>query len=124
MNFTEEMIAVAVELLTEFGFSATLTQKSPSTYNPVTLVATENNATIQGLAAFFDPSNSNLTGYEQELTADTIKSGKWMYFQCDTKPETGDVIQHPGGRKFKVEAVTSIGPTVPPVLYRVMTTEI
>lgn len=118
-----EMIAVAVELLTEFGFAVSIRSEATTGYNPATLTATQSNASADGLAAFFDPSNSNMTGYEKTLPADTIKSGKWLYVQSDTEPKPGDVLVA-GSREFKIHASTCIGPTTPPVFYRVMTTEI
>jgi len=122
-TFTEEMQLVANELLTEFGAAMTLRKSSTSTYNTDTLTATEDPSTFPMVGAYFDPSNSNITGYEQSLPDDVRLSGKWLYVYSATQIETGDIITH-GLRKFKVHAVTSIGPAGTAIIYRVATMEI
>jgi hypothetical protein len=123
VTFSEEMAAVANELLTEFGFAITVRGKSPPTYNPATLTATESNTSTPGVACFFDPSNSNLTGYEKSLGADTVLSGKWMLVYTTATLKTGDVIEA-GSRKFKIKASTDIGPNGSVIVRRVATQEI
>lgn len=119
MTLTAEMIAVAEELLTEFGFSVTIRQKSSSTYNAATLTATEGNTTVVGKACFFNPSNSNLSGYENTLSKDG-RSGKWLYVQTNGILKTGDVIETDTA-KFKIYSATPIGPTATAIIYRVAT---
>lgn len=123
-KFEAEMIAVAKELLTEFGMAVTIDADKVTGYNPATLTPTKSDVSLNGLAAFFDPSNSSMTGYESNLTADDIASSKWMLLQCDQKVETDFVIITPGGKKFKINGLTSLGPTETTIYYRVMTSEV
>jgi hypothetical protein len=125
MTFTDEMIAVAVELLTEFGFSVTIRAKgTPGSYNPATLTATETNTTTQGLAAFFDPANSNMSGYEENLSSDVLDKSKWLYVQTDGPLNSGDVLEASGGAKYKINSITAIGPTDVPIIHRVRTEKV
>lgn len=118
----EEFIAVAKEILTEFGFSATLRRTSQSSYNAATLEATEGTASAPCLCAFFDPSNSKLTGYEQSLQNDHVK-GKWFYLQCDTPVAVGDTVEY-GTRKFKLFYKTEIGTTGTVIFNKVAADEV
>lgn len=121
MTFDEEMFDVARELLTEFGFPVTIRNRS-SSYNTATLTATEGNTPNAGLGAFFDPANSNITGYESELKSDG-KPAKWLYVQTDYALKDGDVIQA-YSKSYKINAHTSIGPKDLTIFYRVKTEEV
>lgn len=122
MTFDEEMFEVARELLTEFGFALVIRNRSASIYNTATLTATESNSSSNGLGVFFDPANSNITGYESSLEKDG-KPAKWLYVQTDYALKDGDVFEI-GAKSYKVNAHTSIGPKDTPIFYRVKTEEV
>lgn len=117
-----EFIAIAKEILGEFGWSGVIRRTSLSTFDASTLTATEGNTVQTCLGAFFDPANSKLTGYEQTLEAST-KRGKWMYIQTDGQFDDGDTVEY-GTRKFKAVGMTKLGTTDQVIFYKVMTQEI
>lgn len=122
-TFTQEMINVVIELLTEFGFSVNVRHMGIATFNPATMTNTYAQVVNSGLAAFFDPSNSNLSGYEESLNAQYEKRGKWFYLQTDAMAAPGDEIEY-GSTKFVIVSATAIGPTAQTIFYRVMATEL
>jgi hypothetical protein len=101
----------------------TILNESSSTYNSATLTATESSTPITGVACTFDPSNSNLTGYEQSLRDDIKLRGKWFLLYSEVPVKIGDAITF-GGRKFKIHAATSIGPDGGVIIQRLATEEI
>jgi hypothetical protein len=123
MTFSDEMIAVADELLTEYGFNVTV--RGPlAAYNPVTLTTNGTTASsLTGKAIYFDPSNSKMTGYERSLAEDGSKGGKWMILLCLGVVKTGHVVEV-GSRKFVISYLTEIGPTDQVIYYKIKTDEI
>lgn len=122
MTFEEEMGGIAEELLTEFGFSLTINHASADTYDPATLTTTKGASSSTGLGVFFDPSNSNLTGYEKELASDVVKDRKWLIVRTSGVLATGDRIVAQG-KTLLVHAVTAIGPKEA-IVYRVNTEQV
>ena len=124
VTFTEEMTAVAEQLLEEFGFQFEV-KSSASGINPVTLTnITPSAPKASGLAAFFDPSNSNMTGYERNLSESGRKSEKWMIALCSDPIVESDVLTVGGQDEYMVNAVTNVGPTGGVVYYKLRTTQI
>lgn len=121
MTITSEMVGVVVELLTEFGVSATVSSSSGAVYNPSTLTTTTPVVDRPAIIAFFDPANSNMSGYEQN-TNDTASNHKWMYVRCDTPVQVGDRITV-SGNYYLVENQSSIGPTGEVIYQRVRTSQ-
>lgn len=110
-DFATEMDEVLIELLTEFGWAGTLKRAIGTGINQTTLVSEPTYAEFPIQGAFFDPTSSNLVGYEATLTKDYILSKKWMILRCkNTDLRTGDILVCPHGT-FKVDSKTGIGPT-------------
>ena len=110
-EFVTEMDEVLIELLDEFGWAGTLKRAKNNTINLNTLKAEPNYDDFPISGAFFDPTSSNLVGYEATLTDDYILSKKWMILRCtETDLRTGDLLVSPFGT-FKVDSKTGIGPT-------------
>lgn len=110
-EFELEMVAIAKELLTEFGFPVTVKSKKSSNFDPATLKPVNANTDSQGMAVFFDPALSSLSGYEGDLDADELLKKKWMYVQCDGPVETGDHIISTLHGEYKAFMATAIGPS-------------
>lgn len=121
MTFTSEMIGVVVELLTEFGASAVIRSSSGAVYNPATLTTTTPVLERPAFIAFFDPANSNMSGYEQS-TNDTASNHKWMYVRSNTPVQVGDTVIV-GSNSYLVESQSSIGPTGEMIYQRVRTSQ-
>lgn len=110
-EFVDEMDEVLIELLTEFGWAGKLKRASGTTIDPNTLASVPSYTEFDVQGAFFDPTSSNLVGYEATLTKDYILSKKWMILRCaETDLRTGDVLVSPHGT-FRVDSKTGIGPT-------------
>jgi hypothetical protein len=125
-EFDAEMIAVAKELLTEFGAVCSVEKASGSTYDPDTLSSTPTGVgTFGGVLAYIDPSNSKLTGYERDLHLGELKiGGRWfLFFSEEDRLENGYVVIQ-GGKRMFVHAGTDIGPDGTLILQRVATKEI
>lgn len=121
MTFTSEMVEVVVELLTEFGLAASIRSSGVPTYDPATLSVNSNPATRTALIAFFDPANSNMSGYE-ENTNDDAKSHKWFYLRSDTPVAVGDTVVV-GASEFLVENQTTIAPNGEVIYQRVRSSQ-
>lgn len=123
-EFETEMSEVLIELLDEFGWAGTLKHPTGSEIDEETLVSTPSYDDNQIKAVFFDPTSSNLVGYEQDLESDQVKSLKWMIVQsADAEVETGDLIVSPDHGTFKVGKATAIGPSNP-IYYKTSTTQV
>ena len=110
-DFVTEMDKVLIELLDEFGWQGTLKRAKNNSLDLDTLETTPDYDNFDIKGAFFDPTSSNLVGYEATLTKDYILSKKWMIVRCkDTDMQTGDVLVCPYGT-YKVDSKTGIGPT-------------
>lgn len=112
--FDTEMDGVLLELLTEFGWSATLTRTGEGTLNRDTLdvVHTPQSETVR--AVFFDPTTSSLSGYEKELPKDYIVSRKWLLIRPgQLGVETGDKLVGTPQGDLIVDKATAVGPNVP-----------
>ena len=120
MTFEEEMIAVAEELLQEYGFAVLIDRVQDNTYDAASLSVSKQPLTMAGYAAFIDPSNSKLTGYEQSLTEDNVEDRKWMIVRAPNKVRTGDVFRY-SGSSYTVRSATGVGPTGTSIYYRVAT---
>ena len=121
MSFSSEMISVAKEILTELGMSVTVSRRNYSGFNTATLKPNPASpSSWAALAAYFDPSNSNMSGYEKTLVGDDIKGGKWLYIQSDTALKVGDTITTPGGKDVLINALSELGADDTVVYYRVM----
>lgn len=109
--FVTEMDEVLIELLNEFGWQGTLKRAKDNSLDLDTLETTPNYDNFDIKGAFFDPTSSNLVGYEATLTKDYILSKKWMIIRCkDTDTQTGDILVCPHGT-YMVDSKTGIGPT-------------
>lgn len=110
-TFIEEMDQVLIELLDEFGWAGTLERPKDDELDLDTLETTPGFDSFPIKGAFFDPTSSNLVGYEATLTKDYVLSKKWMIVRCsETDMRTGDILETPHGT-FKVDSKTGIGPT-------------
>ena len=112
MVLYDDMAAVAVELLTEFGAPVTLPRTTAGTYDPVTGVTTEgsdNTATTTGL----------LKPYPESLIDGTrIKSGDRMLVLVPTVEPTLDDSPVMGGETLgNIVSIVSSNPAGTPVCY-------
>ena len=112
--FEQEMVQVITELLSEFGWAATLRKvASPTSINRNTLeVVSPADLQFSALAMFYDPTTSSLSGYENELPADATSGRKWMIVQSEfAAVETGDFIESPEKGKMQIDKVSVVGPS-------------
>jgi hypothetical protein len=124
-EFETEMQEVLIGLLTEFGWAGKLNNASTGELDRDTLEIVDSvNEDLDIRAIFFDPSTSNLTGYEQTLGKDYILAKKWMLVQVTSgSVGTGDVITSVDHGTFKVDKVTTIGPNNP-IYYKAATDQV
>ena len=115
MAFYDEVLAVADELLVEFGAAATLTRVTPGAYDPTTGTTTaDNTETWTGTGAKFD--------YEQkDIDGTKIRAGDQRVYLSVVgivNPQTGDTLTI-GGVILNVVASRQLKPASTAVLYDV-----
>lgn len=106
-----EMVAVARELLAEFGSTATVSYTTANAFDHATQQYRPTTTTTQGNAVVFGYNKREIDG--NQITTDDVK----MYLELlDFEPRVGDTVQH-GGKVWRVKNVQPIAPSGERVVY-------
>ena len=88
MTFYTDLASEALELITEFGASITLTRKTVGTYDPSTGAASETSADYPGVGVLIDYS-------QREIDGTSVRAGDqrcWIATDGMVLPRTGDTL--------------------------------
>lgn len=106
-----DMVAVARELLAEFGSLAVLTHTTASAFNHTTQQYEPQTTTMQGNAAVFAYDEREIDG--NQITTGDAK----MYLELIAfEPRVGDMVAH-GGKDWRIKNVKPIAPSGERVVY-------
>lgn len=122
MSFTEEMLAVAKELLTEFGVSVMIRPPSsgldPNTLLPADASGLDKPANV----APFTPGRADST--ESSLLDEYVDTNRWFYAYTMFDILPGSNIVFPDGTQFKIRQIKRVLSQTTTVYYQLTTSEV